>query len=85
MIITPAARLCGPKQDRTASARPKYLDRINKIYKMLLVFNLVNLVNHVKKFRHRLRVAAGTMIKAGTSNDGLILGTLTCKADGAAS
>jgi len=30
--------------------KAKNLDRINKIYKMLFVFNLVNLVNPVKKF-----------------------------------
>jgi hypothetical protein len=34
----------------TASAKPIYLDRINKIYKMLSIFNLVNLVNRVKNF-----------------------------------
>jgi hypothetical protein len=31
---------------------------------MLFVFHLLNLVNPVKKFRDRLSVAAGTMIKA---------------------
>ena len=52
--------LTGAVPNRTASMKPRYLDRINKIYKMSFVFNLVNLVNLVKKFPDRLRIAAGS-------------------------
>ncbi len=37
------------------------VDRIDKIYKMLFIFHLVN---PVKKISELVRVAAGTMIKA---------------------
>ena len=42
--------LTGAVSNCTTSANPRHSDRINKIYKILFVFNLVNLVNPVKKF-----------------------------------
>jgi hypothetical protein len=56
--------LTGAVPNRKASAKSIHIDRINKIYKMTFIFNLVNLVNPVKNFRKLVRVAAGTMIKA---------------------